>query len=201
MNGYELGAIEPYSIDQPGEPPGIWWGRTAATLLLAGTILVAPYRKVFQGFNPNTGDPLVQNSGQPNRRYGLESCFTPPKDFSVLLSQAPPEDRERLQEINLKAVKAALQLIEDNFAYSRVGKASEGCEWVRVGLVVALFEHYASRTGCANVHYHAQIMNLGVDEEGNSSNARAIAFRIAMCNERSTSGPPSKRSKPDWYVT
>jgi hypothetical protein len=82
-----------------------------------------------------------------------------------------PADRERLQKVVWRAAEDGLRLIQDRFAFSRVGKASEGCRYVRVGLVVPMFEHASVRPTPnhdpdPDPHIHVQPMNLGVDEEG-----------------------------------
>jgi conjugative relaxase-like TrwC/TraI family protein len=129
------------------------------------------YHRVFHGFHPITNKPLVQNAGMPDRRPGWEACLSVPKDVSVILSQMLPADRERLQNVNWRAAEDSLRLIEQRFALSRVGKASEGCQYVRVGLVVPMFEHLSARptpnhSPDPNLHIHGQPLNLGVDEYG-----------------------------------
>ena len=170
-DGSLLGDIDPYTIDTPGEPPGVWWGAGAAEMGIKGMVHEREYRAVFRGFHPFTGHPLVQNAGMPNRRAGWECCFTPPKDVSVIWSQMSPANQERMQEVLWRAARKTLEFIQNRFAFSRVGKASEGCKYVRVGLVVPMFEHASARPTAdhapdPNLHIHAQLLNLGVDEEG-----------------------------------
>jgi len=112
---------------------------------LSGMVREEQYHPVFRGFHPLTGEPLVQNAGKPDRCAGWEGCFTPWKDVSVLLSQLPPDARKRLEALNWRAVEDTLRLMARRFAFSRTGKASEGCEHVPVGLVLAMFEHASSR--------------------------------------------------------
>lgn len=168
-DGLLFGDPIPYSTTLPGEPPGRWFGQGAAALGLSGIVEEEPYRRIFRGYHPFTEQPLVQNAGVADRRPGWEACFSPPKDFSVLWSQATPEVRCRLEELNWDAATATLRLIEQSFAFSRAGKA--GCQSVPVGLVVPMFEHASSRAGDPDLHIHAQIQNIGVDEKGQ---ARAL---------------------------
>ena len=116
----------------PGEPPGRWFGTGAAALGLSGIVREEQYHRVFRGFHPVTEKALVQNAGKPKRRPGWEACFSAPKAVSVLWSQMTPADRERLQAVNWRAVENTIRMIEERFAFSRAGKASEGC-WLRSG--------------------------------------------------------------------
>lgn len=165
-DGLAIGDAEPFSTAMPGEPPGRWFGQGAAKLGLEGIVREEPYRRVFRGYHPVTNEPLVQNAGAADRRPGWEACFSPPKDFSVLWSQAPPEIRRRLEELNWQAAEAALRYIEQRRAFSRAGKA--GWQSIPVGLVIAMFEHASSRAEDPDLHIHAQLLNLGIDEAGQS---------------------------------
>ena len=164
-----FGLADPYTIDTPGEPPGRWWGTGAIALGLTGMVREEQYHRVFRGYHPFTNEPLVQNAGNSKRRAGWEACLTPPKDVSVLWSQMLPNDRERLQTVHWQAAEATFRLIEQKFAFSRVGKLGR-CR-VRVGLVVPMFEHASARPvehhpPDPNLHIHAQPLNLGVDSQG-----------------------------------
>jgi conjugative relaxase-like TrwC/TraI family protein len=87
-----------------------------------------------------------------------------------------PAARERLQAVNRRAVEATIRLIESRFAFSRAGKASEGCQYIPVGLVIALFEHASSRAKDPDLHIHAQILNLGVDQDGQVRSLESLAI-------------------------
>ena len=165
-DGLGLGDAEPYTFDMPGERPGTWFGRGAVRLELWGMIQEQPYRRVFRGLHPLTEEPLVQNAGKPDRRPGWEGCMSAPKDFSVLAYGAPPEWRTKLLKTYSDVCEDTLKMIQQYLAFSRVGKAEEGCSYVRVGLVVAMWEHASSRAGDEDVHYHTQFFNLGVDGLG-----------------------------------
>ncbi len=164
-----FGLADPYTIDTPGEPPGRWWGTGATALGLTGMVREEQYHRVFQGYHPFTNEPLVQNAGKLKRCAGYEACLTVPKDVSVILSQMSAENRDNLQALNWNATEATFRLIEQKFAFSRVGKL--GRRRVRVGLVVPMFEHASARPvdhhpPDPNLHIHAQPFNLGVDCQG-----------------------------------
>jgi conjugative relaxase-like TrwC/TraI family protein len=176
-----MGDFEPYTTDMPGEPPGKWYGQGAAALGLTGMIHEDPYRRVFRGLHPFTEEPLVQNANKPDRRPGWEGCQSLPKDVSAILFGSTEERREGLLQELRSIPDSVVRLIEQRFAFSRVGKAEEGCERVPVGLVTALWEHASSRAGDEDWHTHIQFFNLGVDRHGKF---RAIDPRPIFVNQR-----------------
>ncbi len=166
-DGDDMGMGDFYTTDMPGEPPGRWYGQGAKDGLgLIGMIHEDPYRRVFRGFHPTTEEPLVQNAGKPNRRPGWEGCYSLPKDVSAIVFGSTEERQKQfLQELG-GVSESVVRLIEQRFAFSRAGKAEEGCERVPVGLVTALWEHASSRAGDEDWHTHIQFFNLGVDRHG-----------------------------------
>ena len=167
----DLDADEPFSIDTPGEPPGRWFGKGAAHFGLSGIVEEEPYRRLFKGLHPVTEEPLVQNAGMPDRVPCWDLCFSAPKPVSVLWSQSSPDFRAVIERIHESSVDASLHILERDCAFSRVGKASEGCSYVPVGLVIPIFQHGSSRAKDPNLHSHANVINLGVDEKGEKTRA------------------------------
>lgn len=165
-----------------GEPPGQWMGGGCGSLNLSGTVDKAQFRRLFRGFHPTKDSgpdessrplALVQNAGKTNRQAAWDLTFCMPKGLSVIWSQALLEMRKRLQEIQAEAVEETLAFIEENFAFSRTGKAGAG-ESVPVKLVAAAFEHGTSRASDPLVHTHLVLMNVGVDA---SQQTRSILSR------------------------
>ena len=155
----------------PGPPPSDLWGRS--TKKNTGGI--------FRGFHPFTGEPLVQNAGKADRRPGWEGCESVQKDLSILTFGGPPEWREELLKACREVCEDAVRMLEERFAFSRAGKAKDGCRYVRVGLVVAMWEHASSRALDEDLHYHLQIFNLGVDD---TTHVRAIDSRPLFINQK-----------------
>ena len=154
-DGMGLADAEPYNLDMPGEPPGKWFGKGAAKLGLTGMIHEEPYRRIFRGLHPFTGEPLVQNANMPDRRPGWDGCQSAVKDLSVLTFGASEERRNELLETYADVTEAVVTMIEERFAFSRVGKAAEGCRYARGGLVVGIWEarqFQGRRRGLAQPH-------------------------------------------------
>ena len=148
-----------------GEPPGKWLGGATELLGVAGQVQREDFVKIFKGFHPNTGEKLVQNAGSSGRRPGFDLTFSAPKSISLMWALAGREDQEKLQQMQLAAVGAALDFAERHLAYSRTGKAGSG-ELKKVRLAVASFEHGTSRAEDPQLHTHALIANVGIDEAG-----------------------------------
>ena len=150
----------------PGERPGRWYGGATTVLRLNGIVEADALRSVFQGYDPRTGEPLVQNAGSPRRCPGWDLCCSAPKDLSVIWSQASPETRKVIERIHRQAVESMLQFVEYKLAFSRVGKAADGCDVVRAGMAFAIFPHATNREGEPQLHEHCLALNLGIDKNG-----------------------------------
>ena len=142
-----------------------------SSLGFQGIVEEEPYRRLFRGFTPGTEKPLVAERRKARPSSLLESCFSSPKSLGVLWSQASPEVRTAIERIHDNAVDAALQILEQKFAFSRAGKASEGSSYIPVGVVVSIFQHASSRAKDPNLHSHAVLHNVGVDNKWNDTRA------------------------------
>lgn len=163
QEGYYLNlAREDYYL-KGGEPPGRWLGSGSAALGLSGTTAAADFRRLFAGFGPD-GRPLVQNAGAEDRQPGWDLTFSAPKSVSVFWGVSAPAVREEIRAAQAAAVAAGVNYVEDEFAWSRRGKA--GVAAGRCGLVAASFEHGTSREGDANLHTHVLVTNVGVRADG-----------------------------------
>lgn len=146
-----------------GEPAGQWFGRGASRLNLSGDIDPEAIRLLATGFSADGQRKLVQNAGKENRQTGWDCTFSAPKSVSVLWSMAPLEVRHQIQESQRIAVESVISYLEEKCGASRVGKKGE--RQTPAGLVVGLFEHGSSRANDPQLHTHALILNIGVDEE------------------------------------
>lgn len=146
-----------------GEPPGVWCGRGASDLDLAGKIEPKELKATMLGFSLD-GSALVQNAGKENRQCAWDLTFSAPKPVSTLWSQGDEHVRREIQQAQLDAVKAALSFFEEEFELTRRGRGGTDREKAR--LVFATFEHGTSRDMDPNLHTHALMMNLGIREDG-----------------------------------
>lgn len=150
-----------------GEPPGKFYGGGARALGLSGIVKREQLRALFQGVHPVTGKRLVQNAETSSRCPGHDLTFSAPK--SVSIAWVFPEFRQKIQDIQQRAVQATLDYAEAHFTFSRVGSVRKD-DWsvVRSKLVAAIFEHVTSRDLDCSLHDHVLTLNLGVDENGDT---------------------------------
>ena len=147
-----------------GEPEGRWYGEGAKSLGLSGIVSADELRHVMRGYDPSGKEALVQNAGEGNRQCFWDLTFSAPKSVSVAWSQASKEVAQEIQKAQAEAVKAALEYLEANCAFTRRGKGGATNE--KVELVVAAFEHGTSRAQDPQLHTHCLLQNLGIREDG-----------------------------------
>lgn len=167
QEGYYLNlAREDYYLNG-GEPPGQWYGKGAESLGLFGEVDGNALSNLFQGMSPDGSGALVQiqrRDGVAVHRPGWDLTFSAPKSVSTLWSQCSEEARRVIQDAHLQAVKAALEIMQENAAFSRRGKG--GYEQVPAEIAVALFEHSTSRALDPQLHTHALLLNVGLRPNG-----------------------------------
>jgi len=156
-------AREDYYLEG-GEPPGRWLGNGAARLGLSGQVERHELEELFEGRSPDGTGPLVQLQKGRTHQPGWDLTFSAPKSVSVLWSQAEYELRQALQEAHFRAVKHAIEYLEETAAFTRRGHG--GTERERCGLTVAAFEHGTSRAQDPQLHTHALVMNVAARSDG-----------------------------------
>ncbi len=179
-NSLETGQEVSY-YEEEAKGRGRWFGRGCRALGLRGEVDSTQYRNVFQGFSPTRTVALVQNAGRTEgkraRRPGFDFTFSAPKEFSLLYAATTSEsERERLLECHDDAVVFVLDMVEDDLAKCRMGKAGKQLIDAE-GLVVARFPHYSSRENDPQVHTHALVANLARGPDGRW---RALASTLAF---------------------
>ena len=102
-----------YLANTPGELPGVWTGRQADRLGLAGDVTVEALQALLEGHDPVSGtrlgreliDRYKTDGGVVRAVGGFDATFSAPKSVSVLwaLTQGP-----RLLEAHDAAVTATL---------------------------------------------------------------------------------------------
>src|SRR5262249_7761887 len=147
-----------YSRD--GEPPGRWAGRGAERLSLVGPVTHADFDAALQGLDPKTGERLAQVGGRGREHSaGWDMTFSPPKSVSVLWALSAGHDRERIEQAHRSAVLTATAHLEATAGWARRGRGGASRERT-AGLLMAQFDHHASRESDPQLHTHAFIFNL-----------------------------------------
>jgi conjugative relaxase-like TrwC/TraI family protein len=157
------GGLEDYYLGS-GEAPGVWSGRLASQLGLAGVVEADALRALIDRRHPDDGEALG-GAKQPTVR-AIDATFSAPKSASLLWAFAGPEVAAVVSIAHVEAVEAALGFVEKEAAVTR--RQTNGLR-VRAGTsgwAAATFVHRASRAGDPQLHTHAVIPNLVRREDG-----------------------------------
>ena len=104
-----LGADDYYT--EGGEPPGEWHGRMSGALGLSGNVRPGQLQRLFEGYDPETGEALASNSGErPQGRLGLH-VFSAPKSVSIAWGLAETELQKQIADAHDAAVRAGLDYL------------------------------------------------------------------------------------------
>src|SRR3954470_15218397 len=121
-----------YYTEAP-EPEGRWYGLGAEEFGLKGTVRPEDLTKLCEGYDPQDPSKHVRNAGVEEgpraRKHGDDLCFSAPKSVSVAWALATPEMQEAIQKAMHRAVRDALNYIQDACGWARVG--AQGQELAR----------------------------------------------------------------------
>lgn len=135
-----------------------WDGLGAERLGLSGEIEnEAKFANVIQGRSPDGTEQLNARIVAPEkRRAALDCTFSAPKSVSMM---ALVGGDARLIEAHHKTLRQMMELIEDNYSYTKISK--DGLRWkvATDNLIVAQFDHIESRELDPHLHTHCLIMN------------------------------------------
>ena len=156
------------------EQAGVWFGRGAELLGLAGLVHREPFLHLLSGCSPDGKSPLVQNARAPDRQSGWDLTFSAPKSVSVLWALASPRTRQQIEMVHHQAVELALSHLERTSALTRRGQGGKIVEPAAV--VFATFQHSTSRAQDPQLHTHAIVVNLGLRRDGTTGTLQSHAF-------------------------
>jgi len=105
---------------------------------------------------------------------GYDLTFTPVKSVSALWALAPHDVAQVIERAHQAAVEQCLSWLEDNAAYTRLGRGGARQVDVR-GLIAAAFTHRDSRAGDPNLHTHVAVSNK-VQAVGGQAAGRWLAL-------------------------
>ena len=122
------------------------------------------FAMLLAGYNPRTGEALVQNAGEAGRCMAFDLTFSPRKEYSLTFIAATPEERERMTKVFHRARDKAIALVSSGLN-TRAEKG--GTRHVDIdGLVVRAVDHIDSRNGDPQWHCHAVVANVALDQDG-----------------------------------
>jgi len=161
----ELANINYYA--EGGEPPPTWYGTAAREFGLSGIAVREHVERLCSGFHHDTGEALVRNAGKDSRNPGHDLTFSAPKSVSVAWAIGDEALRKAIAIKHEEAVKQALDFLEANAGFARVG--SQGQAVTKAPLLFALFEHGTSRANDPQLHTHALCINLTMHPDGRAT--------------------------------
>src|SRR6476661_3369481 len=98
-----------------------------------------------------SGFVAQQSRPESSAIAGFDVTFSPVKSVSTLWAVAPREISERIEAAHEAAVVKAVQFLEEQAGYTRVG--AHGVAQVQTrGLITAQFTHRDSRAGDPDLH-------------------------------------------------
>ncbi len=158
--------VEDYYAQGSEATPGRWMGSAAPELGLHGAVVREELLATLQGFDPRTGEALVQKAGV-DRRYAFDLTFSAPKSVSIVWAVGNEEVKRGIEAAQDRAVERTLAFIEEKFALGRRGSAKEGTiTKEQVKLLAAVYRHGSSRELDPQIHSHAMLENLGLRADG-----------------------------------
>ena len=155
------------------EPDGVWFNPNDL-LGLTDTQKIdnRSFHRLYNGFDPETGDKLTQNAGSDKRSPGLDITFSPDKSISALWAIADQPLRTKIEDAHNSAARMALQQIflkECSYTRTRVGGSSKDGEIqvIPAKMLGAMFQHGSSRAGDPQLHTHCMLFNaVQTDQDG-----------------------------------
>ncbi|TBV75678.1 MobF family relaxase [Pseudoxanthomonas winnipegensis] len=147
-------------------PPAQWSGAIAEKLRLneEGRDAEKDLANLLLGLDPNTGEKLVQNAGNENRRLGWDLTFSPEKAVDVAFIAADREEQQNILSVHNRAVDEALAFVQENL-FARAGHNGTERKDAK-GLCIRQVVHLDSREADAQLHTHNVIVNLALGEDG-----------------------------------
>ena len=143
------------------EPDGVWFNpKGLFGLADDGKVDSSDFHRLYNGFAPNTGDKLTQNSGSERRSAGLDLTFSADKSVSALWAVADPELRSEIERAHNDAARVALEeTVLRHGPYTRIRNRDGEIEVLPADISAAMFQHGTSRDNDPQLHTHCVIFN------------------------------------------
>jgi conjugative relaxase-like TrwC/TraI family protein len=148
-------------LSQDGVRPGVWFGKGAERLGLAGEVSADDFVALADNKDPRTGERLSVRD-VANARPGYDFTFSPPKSVSALWARTGDE---RIAEAFRQSVLDTLQGDVEPEMKTRLRRWGQDGNAVTGNLAAALFAHDTTRPLKADgkpdphLHIHAYIFN------------------------------------------
>ncbi|MGL6075440.1 MAG: MobF family relaxase [Fimbriiglobus sp.] len=198
-----------YTADQ--ELPGLWRGKGADRLGLAGTVEKTQFEALCDNRHPTSGESITLAT-RANRTVGYDFNFHAPKSLS--LYHAMTNDAQLLAAFQ-DSVDETMSLIEADMQ-TRVRKGKQDTERTTGEMLWSRFDHFTARPmdGVPDPHLHSHcfVQNMTFDPVENSWKAgqfrnlkRDAPFYQAVFHSKLTAklrdlGLPLEKMKEGWEI-
>ncbi len=192
------------------EKSGVWKGEMARELGIEGKrIEKGELLAGMQGYNPKTGEALAKNAGEAHKA-GWDCTFSAPKSVSMAWAFGDEKTRQALEAAHSKAVERALDYTQhDTRAFTNKDRAGENAGAAAEKLMIATYQHGASREGDPQLHSHCIVMNMTQRENGTTAAldmdmrwkmAMGAAYRAELAAELQKQGYQIERDKDSFRI-
>jgi conjugative relaxase-like TrwC/TraI family protein len=152
------GGVEDYYMGA-GEAPGVWHGRWAEGLGLAGVVEADELRALIEGEHPTLGAPMLAGHRERTvKAYDL--TMSAPKSVSLLWAFGDPSTSADVSIAVSAATTTALDFLERHVAVTRRQVDGIRRQVATEGFAIAMFTHRTSRAGDPQLHIHSLVPNV-----------------------------------------
>ncbi len=144
--------------------PSRWLGRLAEAHGLSGPVDAGTFRRILNGQRPDGGE-LTEHATSTR---ALDITLSVPKSVSLLWALGDPRAQLHVLEALDATEAAVVEFLEREATKVRRGHGGVDVQQAS-GLIVAAFDHRASRLGDPNLHRHLVIANATVGPDGRTT--------------------------------
>ena len=157
--------VEDYYL-HAGEAPGMWHGKAAVELGLAGEVMAEELMALLRGEHPLSGERLAQPQRGSDRVWGFDVTFRAPKSVSLLFALSEGTVPREVRSAHETALETALGYLEREAGFGRRRLDGTIQPVATSGFVAAAFQHRTSRAGDPLLHTHVLVANLVRGSDG-----------------------------------
>lgn len=188
---------------------GRWEGALARELGIEGReIRDGELLRAMQGYHPEGGQALAKNAGE-DHKAGWDCTFSAPKSVSQAWAYGDPETRAAMAAAHDAAVSRALEYLSASGAVTNKDRGGDLAGGPVSGLLIARYQHGASREGDMQLHDHCIAMNLARRPDGTYAAADldmrhkmavGAMYRVVLADELQQRGFAVERDKSSFRL-
>lgn len=174
---------------QKNSEKGYFYGKGLEVLGLQEGLEITPemYEKLLNGYHPVTGEALVINAGNAERRAGMDVTFSAPKSVSVLMEFHEGNDENskafEIRNAHDLAVKTAMKKLENEYAKTRIYDVFGDRKRVDAKIVYGTFQHDISREVMGQIDPQLHSHNFIFSTVFYHDKEKNIVRNLALSNE------------------